>query len=269
MTHLRHSRAGSHDPPRTPRQIGPAPTVARQDGAQSTMTRRNAITLSRCLGAIAVTVTALICAGPAAARSEGHRGGARVVPAHVIHGVTGGELAGVDFARGYAGVPETDCPRVGRRGEILQVGPNGEDGGRTVTCTVKPGTPIFVFGFGSACSDVELGTPFGGEDEAAQRTCARERTQADVLAVQVTVDGAAPVDIRSDRFEVTSPQMTAVLPADNPFDKPAGTTAHLVADIYAAAIRGLTPGQHTITVDVMTVYGPFGGTTIVDVVPGA
>jgi hypothetical protein len=174
----------------------------------------------------------------------------------------------MDFARDYAGVPTPDCLRLGRRGEILQVGPNGQDGGRTVTCTVKPGTPIFVFGFGSACSDVELDDWFGA-DEAAQRACARKHTHADVLAVHVTVDGEAPVDIRSDRFEVTSPQMTAVLPADNPFHKPAGTTAHFVADIYAAAIRGLTPGQHTIVVDVMTVFGPFGGTTIVDVVPGA
>jgi hypothetical protein len=219
----------------------------------------------RCLGAVAVTVAALICAGPAAARSEGHRDGARVVPAHVIHGVTGGELLGVAFAPSYTGVATPDCRRLGRRSEILQAGPNGG----TVTCTVKPGTPIFVFGFGGACSDVELGSPFGAEGEAAQRTCARATTHEFVLAVQVTVDGAAPVDIRSDRFEVTSPQMTAVLPEGNPFGQPAGTSAHFVADIYAAAIRGLTPGRHTVVVDVMTVFGPVGGTTIIDVVPGA
>jgi hypothetical protein len=220
--------------------------------------------LSRRLGAVAVIVTALICAGPAAARSNGHGGGAPVVPAHVIHGLTGGELVGADFARDYAGLPAPDCLRLGRRGEILQAGPNGG----TVTCTVKPGTPIFVFGFGSACSDVELGTPYGAKGEAAQRTCAREHTQAEVLAVQVTVDGEAPVDIRSDRFEATSPQMTAVLPEGNPFGQPAGRTAHFVADVYAAAIRGLTPGRHKIVVDVMTVFGPFGGTTIIKVVPG-
>jgi hypothetical protein len=222
---------------------------------------------TRCLRAVAVTVAALICAGPAAARSDGRAGGARVVPAHVIHGLRGGELVGVDFARGYSGAPTPDCLRLGRRSEILQVGPNGA----TITCTVKPGTPIFVFGFGSACSDVELGTPFGAEGEAAQRACARAHTHAEVLAVHVTVDGEAPVDIRSARFEITSPQMTAVLPEDNPFGLPAGTTAHLVADIYAAAIRGLSPGRHTIVVDVLTAFdpSPFGGTTIVNVVPGA
>lgn len=216
MRHLRDSRAGSHRRPRTRRQVEASPTVERRDGTQSTTTGGNAMRLSRCLGAVAVTVAALICAGPAAARSEGHGGGARVVPAHVIHGLTGGELVGMDWARDYAGVPTPDCLRLGRRGEILQVGPSGQDGGRTVTCTVKPGTPIFVFGFGSACSDVELGTPYGAEGEAAQRNCAREQPHAGVLAVQVTVDGGAPVDIRSDRFEVTSPQMTAVLPRTTP-----------------------------------------------------
>ena len=37
--------------------------------------------------------------------SDGRGGGAQVVPAHVIHGLTGGELVGVDFARDYSGVP--------------------------------------------------------------------------------------------------------------------------------------------------------------------
>jgi hypothetical protein len=92
--------------------------------------------------------------------------------------VTGGQLLGVDFARDYSGLPTPDCLRLGRGGEILQVGPNGAK----VTCTIKPGTPIFVFGFGSACSDVEDGTPFFGENEAAQRRCAREHTHEDVLA---------------------------------------------------------------------------------------
>lgn len=203
-----------------------------------------------------------LCAAPAAARSERPSRGVQVVPAHVIHGVTGGQLAGVDFARGYSGVPTPDCLRLGRIAEILQVGPNGG----TVTCTVKPGTPIFVFGFGSACSDIDP-EPFFAIGEAAQRTCARENTHESVLEVHVTVDGGTPVSIGSDRFEVTSPQVTAAVPEDNPFGVPAGTTAHLVSDIYAAAIRSLTPGQHTILVEAETIYGQFDGTTIVDVVP--
>jgi hypothetical protein len=268
MRHLRGSRAGPRRRARLSRQVEAAPTVERRDGGQPAPAGRNAVRPRRCLGAVAVAVAALICAGPAVARSDGRGGGDRVVPAHVIHGLTGGELVGVDFARDYSGAPTPDCLRLGRRSEILQVGPNGA----TITCTVKPGTPIFVFGFGAACTDVDAeDSGFFAIGEAAQRRCAREQTQAGVLAVHVTVDGGAAVDIRSDRFEVTSPQMTAALPEDNPFGLPAGTTAHLVGDIYAAAIRSLPPGRHTVVVDVLTVFdpSPFGGTTIVDVAPGA
>jgi hypothetical protein len=206
-------------------------------------------------------------AGPAAARAEGRGGGAQLVPAHVIHGVTGGELVGVDFATAYAGAPTPDCLRLGRSSEILQVGPNEAP----MTCTVKPGTPIFVFGFGSACSDIDpQDSGFFAIGDTAQRRCAREHTREDVIAVNITVDGMVSVDIASDRFEVTSPQVTAVVGSDdNPFVVPAGTTAHLVGDIYAAAMRGLPPGRHTILVDAETVFGALMGTTIVDVVPRA
>lgn len=125
-----------------------------------------------------------------------------------------------------------------------------------------------MFGFGSACSDIDpQDSGFFAIGEAAQRRCAREHTREDVIAVNITVDGTVPVDIASDRFEVTSPQVTAVVRSDdNPFGVPAGTTAHLVGDIYAAVIRGLPPGRHSILVDAKTVFGEFTGTTIVDVV---
>jgi hypothetical protein len=63
--------------------------------------------------------------------------------------------------------------------------------------------------------------------------------------------------------------MTAVLPEGNFFGVPAGTTATLVADIYAAAIHSLPPGRHTIVSDVVVADGSFTSTLIVDVVPGA
>jgi len=121
-----------------------------------------------------------------------------------------------------------------------------------------------------ACSDIDpQDSGFFAIGEAAQRRCAREHTLEDVLAVNVTIDGAAPVDIASDRFEVTSPQVTAVVGSeDNSFGVPAGTTTHLVGDVYAAALRGLTPGRHTILVGAETVFGQFTGTTVVDIVPG-
>ena len=63
--------------------------------------------------------------------------------------------------------------------------------------------------------------------------------------------------------------MTVVLPEDNLFDLPAGTTATLVADAFAAAIHRLTPGRHSIVSEFVTSEGAATTTLIVKVVPGA
>jgi hypothetical protein len=223
--------------------------------------------LSRCLGPAAVAVAVAICAVPAAARSGDRSGGARVVPAHVIHGLTGGELIGAGFAQFYAGRigdPPAICPTSGRRGEILRMSPTGE----TLTCTVKPGTPIYINGMGNACSDIEP-APFFGEDAAAQATCTWAFLHDFVIEINLSIDGAAPVNIRQDRFEFVSPQMTVVLPEDNFFGLEAGTTATLVAGGYLAVVRGLTPGRHRIVSEVVSSDGDFTSTLIVNVVPGA
>jgi hypothetical protein len=222
--------------------------------------------LSRCLGPVAVAVA--ICAVPAAAAQAGDRsGGARLAPAHVIHGLTGGELVGAGFARFYASQttdPPMICPTLGRRGEILVMAPTGE----TSTCTVKPGTPIYINGMGNACSDIEP-EPYFGADEAAQAACTWAILHDFVLEVNVSVDGGTPVNIRADRYEFVSPQMTVVLPEDNLFGLEAGTTATLVAGGYLAVVRGLTPGTHRIVSKVVSSEGDFTTTLIVNVVPGA
>jgi hypothetical protein len=218
------------------------------------------------LGPVAVAVAVAIGAGPAAARPAHHGGGARVVPAHLIHGQTGGELLGEGFARFYGSQiddPPEICPRLGRRGEILLMSPTAG----TSTCTVKPGTPIFINGIGNACSDVDP-EPVSGA--AAQAACTLASTRDFVDEVHVSVDGAPAVDIHKHRFHILSPQMTVVLPEDNLFGLPAGTTATLVADAYAAAIHRLTPGRHRIVSEFVTSEGEaFATKMIVKVVPGA
>jgi hypothetical protein len=87
------------------------------------------------------------------------------------------------------------------------------------------------------------------------------------VEIHVTLDRGRRVDIRDDRFEATSPQMTAAGPEDNPFGVPAGTTAHRVADAYVAAIRSLTPGRHIIVSDLVTTFFSVTSTPIIDVVP--
>ena len=121
-------------------------------------------------------------------------------------------------------------------------------GGRTVapftpeaegveSCTVKPGTKIFV-----AAASVECSTFEGnGATEDELRACARE---TDVqVAPTVTVDGRfVPV------AEVETRLLNAVLPADNIFGLPAGTAGLSVAHGWVALLHPLTPGTHAIVI---------------------
>jgi len=104
------------------------------------------------------------------------------------------------------------------------------------SCTVKPGTKILV-----AASSVECSTIEGnGTTEAELRACAE---QADAqTAPSVTVDGQS-VPVR----EVETPLMHIVLPADNIFSLPAGTTGLSVGHGWVAHVDPLTPGTHIIT----------------------
>ena len=83
------------------------------------------------------------------------------------------------------------------------------------TCTVRPGTAIFLFSVFAECSDVEA-PPFFGRNEAAQRRCSLENlVGAPVDAIPVSIDGGPPTDIFSRRYLAVSPQMTATLPDEN------------------------------------------------------
>lgn len=106
------------------------------------------------------------------------------------------------------------------------------------SCTVKPGTKIFV-----AASSVECSTFEGnGTTEAELRNCAR---RADVqVAPSVTVDGQSlPVS------EVETHLLNIVLPENNILGQPAGTTGLSVGHGWAVLLHPLTPGTHTIVID--------------------
>ena len=216
------------------------------------------------LAAIAVA----LCAAPVAAAdgSHGHGKRAAVVPVHKVAGVPAGEHLGAAWAEGYEeslsapSPPSGPCELVGeRRKQALFLGPNGE----TVTCTVDSRTQLIVFGLGASCSDVEP-DPFFGADEAAQRACAIAFDMEFVQALRVSVDGGTPVDIRTPRFEVISPQMTAEVPADSPVGYPEGT-ATLVAHAWMAEVRKLRPGRHTITVQAVSTEFDITSTLIVTI----
>jgi hypothetical protein len=113
--------------------------------------------------------------------------------------------------------------------------------GGVESCTVKPGTKIFV-----AASSFECSTFEGhGTTEAQLRDCARE---ADVqVAPSVTVDGRS-VSVA----EVETRLLNIVLPENNIFGQPAGTTGLSVGHGWVVLLHPLTPGTHTIVIDLGT-----------------
>jgi hypothetical protein len=115
-------------------------------------------------------------------------------------------------------------------GTVSPFGPSGID-----SCTVKPGTKILVAASSAECSTIEG----NGTTEAELRACAEH---SDVpTAPSVTVDGhAVPVK------EVETRLMNIVLPANNIFGRPAGTTGLSVGHGWVAHLDPLTPGTHTI-----------------------
>jgi hypothetical protein len=129
------------------------------------------------------------------------------------------------------------------------------------SCTVKPGTKIFV-SISWECSQVTGDHPGHGitEDELLQ--CAREN---DVKHKPTyTVDGKS-VTVT----EVETPAFNFVLPADNIFSLPklAGTPLLSVAHGWVALLNPLTPGTHTIELSGTNTPGGTITTTIV-VTPG-
>jgi hypothetical protein len=190
-----------------------------------------------------------------------------------LAGFTGGELLGEEIRQlleipvadnPFAGAGES-CFAAGRKDKVLIVWTRPEP----PTCTVKPGTPIFLFAFFNECSNVE--PPFPTE-AAKQRQCAVEglRELAAGLgleAILVSIDGGPSIDILSDRYLAVSPQMTANLPDDNILGVPAQATTFVAAG-WVAMIRPLPPGTHTIRVEIVRSGDVSVSEAIVEVVPG-
>jgi hypothetical protein len=155
------------------------------------------------------------------------------------------------------------------------VAPFAAPGVESIGCTVKPGTKVFVAAWSAECSTLE-GPPFFGSNEAKLRACARAVnagiTTSDVV---VFLDGT-----RVPVTEVTSGLLRLDLPADNIFGATAGTgptrlgLPYLsVADGWVALLHPLTPGTHTITIDISAEFPPgtpldIHNTTTITVKPG-
>jgi hypothetical protein len=64
-------------------------------------------------------------------------------------------------------------------------------------CTVKPGTPVFLWAYAADCSAVEP-PPFHGDTEAEQQQCALDFIAANPASeILVGLDGEPPINIAS------------------------------------------------------------------------
>jgi hypothetical protein len=120
------------------------------------------------------------------------------------------------------------------------------------SCTVKPGTRIFVAG-----STVECST-FEGTSEADLVECAEESDAPE--APTVTLDGQ-PVSLT----EVTTDVTPVTLPEDNVFGSQ-DREGQFAAHGWVALLHPLTPGTHTIEIATGNPENPII-TTVIEVVP--
>jgi hypothetical protein len=211
------------------------------------------------LGLLALALSA----APVAVAQAAQPGGASITPVHRAGGLSGSELFGEFWAVTMDATLAGTCIPLGPKGNVIA--PNVTFQEPEVSCTVKPGTPLYL-SFGSECSDVEE-PPFFGEDAEAQRECALAFNEAVLVAASLSVDGGEPVNTMAPRFEVVSPQMTVDLPPDNILGVPP-QTATFVAAGWAMMLRGLPPGEHTIEGRITDVSGfTFVAVITIDVVP--
>jgi hypothetical protein len=193
-----------------------------------------------------------------------------------VAGVTAGQLLGEEWrqllelspdANPYLGKGD-NCLSAGHRDKVLIVwttlAPKPP-----AACNVKPGTPVFFYALGGECSSVEA-PPYFGATEEEQRRCIVDSLRATPFdAILVSIDGGPPVNIGVESFLAVSGQGTVDLPDPNILGVPGNPQATFVAAAYAALLRPLPPGNHTIAVTI--VGGAFAGPptrAVVNVVPG-
>jgi len=116
-------------------------------------------------------------------------------------------------------------------------------GTATVSCTVKPGTPVFITAESSECSTLEP-PPFFGADESQLRACARA-ADAGFATPSITLDGA-----RVPTLEVETGLLPFDLPGDNILGVPA-QRGYSVAHGWAALLNPLVPGVHHVVIRVV------------------
>ncbi len=219
--------------------------------------------------ALAALVAAGCLVAVSPAQADGRDGGI-VDASKRVAGFTAGELLGESF-RQLMEIPFNDrfpgsgCLYAGHKNKVLMVWTADPP----TICTVKPGTPVFLWAYAAECSAVEP-PPFFGRTEAEQQRCALDFIADNpASSILVRLDRRPAVNIATRRFLAVSPQRTVHLADPNFVGAPGGRRTTFAVAGYQAMIRPLSPGRHTITVSHRD--GPFDGLVqhaTVKVVPG-
>ncbi len=117
---------------------------------------------------------------------------------------------------------------------LAPFGPSG-----VPSCAVRPGTKTFVTGSSFECSTFEG----NGTTYAQLLSCARQNDLQ--AAPAVTIDGT-PLQMS----EVVTGPLNLVLPPDNIFGLPAGSTGLSAAHGWVALLHPLTPGTHIVVINI-------------------
>jgi hypothetical protein len=158
------------------------------------------------------------------------------------------------------------CLRLGHHGRILS--PVNGGARTTVRCTVAAHRPVFLVTTDTDCSTAEEGD-FHAEGAANQARCALEQLQLLVPlvpSIKVTVDNGPPVEIRTDTYVLVSTQGRTVFPDDAIFEPSTAGPATFAGAAWAAKVRGLKPGTHTIRVDYTFSTGSFTAEFVLDAI---
>jgi hypothetical protein len=187
-----------------------------------------------------------------------------------LGGLTGGELLGQATQQFYqlplsqnpvnGGGVNTCVPIAG--GKVLWIWTQPGDASNPTVCTVKPGTPVFNWVWAASCNSIPSPAYITREEQV--QCVLAYLADSTPASVTMTIDSDAPVQLIDSDYFALSPQVGFVLPPHNIFDvKPQPGT--FSAGGYLALIRPLTPGTHSLFVDLG------GGVTqvaTVKVVPG-
>jgi hypothetical protein len=138
-----------------------------------------------------------------------------------------------------SGGPETGCVDLG--GTLAPGWPFEFTGVRS--CTVKPGTKIFVTASSFECSTIPGDDGEEDSTEEQLRTCARDLNLKKAPAAPTVILDGRSVLITAVKTQLLHPD----LPAGNIFGAPAGTYQS-VAHGWVALLHPLTPGTHTIVI---------------------